>query len=366
MKKKDLILQLEGGEEVNLKDVLAEATAEQLKEMGVIGEDGKVALKGLPQEIKTEAQEKLESIDRAANFVKFVTVPGSKHKEMGVKAIDTTTGSFGHSVPVELSAEIIRKKQKINAIRGRAFQFEMAGKFDLPSEGTGVTGYWVSENAAVTESAPNLGKTSLDDWYLAALIKAPWKLLQTSSVTIVEYISTLAAKALGETEETAFVGGDGSSKPSGFRGTAGVGSVAQVSGSVGGFAWSDVVNLFFTLNQKYRRNAQFLTSPAGLKLLMNLKDTQNRPLFPVGVPIDSVLNKPLIESDDIPANLGAGTNETEIWLADLSYYWIKDGQQMEMTTQDVIENLQTKILVFEAVDGKMTLPEAAAKLTAVK
>ena len=365
MEKKKLLLQLEDGSEIDLKEVFTESTQEMLKESGLLDENGKVALKSLPSEFKSEADQKVADLETAANFVKYVVVPEKKHKELGVKAIDTTTGSFGYTVPTELSSEILKKKQKINAIRGRAFSFEMAGKFDLPTEGTAVTGYWVTDNTAVTEAAPTTTKSSLDDWYLAALVKAPWKLLQTSNATIVEYISYLAAKALGETEESAFVGGDGTNKPTGLR-SASVSSVAQVSASVGGFAYSDMINGYFLLNQKYRKNGSWITSPAGMKLLANMKDSQNRPIFPAGVPMDNFLGKPLIESDDIPSNLGAGTNETEVWFADLSYYWIKDGQQMQMTTQDVIENLQTKIVIYEAVDGKFTLAEAGAKVTAVK
>ena len=39
---------------------------------------------------------------------------------------------------------------------------------------------------------------------------------------------------------------------------------------------------------------------------------------------------------------------------------------MEMATDDIIENLQTKIVLYEAVDGKMVLTDAGYKLTAVK
>ena len=362
MEKKKLMLQMEDGSEVDLKEILSETLQDELKASGLFDENGKVSLKSLPSEVKSEVEKKTEAMENAANFVKFVTIPSKLHRQHNVKAIDTTTGSQGYTVPTELASEILMKKEKINAIRGRAFQFEMAGKFDLPTEGTGVTGYWVAENAAITESNPTTNKSSLDDWYLAARVVAPWKLLQTSAYTIVNYIATLAAKAIAETEETAFIGGDGSSKPTGLR-QASVGSVAQAGAN---FAYSDMVNLFFGLNQKYRRNAAFLTSPAGMKLLANLKDSQNRPIFPPGTPLESFLNKPIIESDDIPSNLGAGTNETEVWLVDLFYYWIKDGQAMEMATDDIIENLQTKIVLYEAVDGKMVLTDAGYKLTAVK
>ena len=362
-KEKKFVLDLGNGEEVDLKDILHESTMESLKDFGFpMDEKGKFSMKSLPVEVKDEVSRKQEAAEKAANFIKHIVIPEKLHKQYGVKSIDTTTGSMGYTVPTELSSEILLKKQKYTIMRKHAFVFELAGKYDLPTEGTGVTGYWVAENAAVTESSPTTGKSSLDDWYLAALVKAPWKLLQTSSANIVNFISTLSAKALTETEETAFVAGDGSSKPTGLR-QASLTSVAQAGAS---FAYSDIMKLYFKLKKAYRQNAMFLTSSQGAQLLTSLVDDNNRPLFPPGQTLEQLFTKPLEESEDIPANLGVGTNETEVYFGDPFYYWIKDGQAMEMATQDVIENLQTKIVLYQAVDGKLVLPEAFVKLTGVK
>ncbi len=361
--KQKIMIQTEDGKELDLQEVIKDAASESIKEMELPMEGGKFSLKGMNFEVKNESQLKGEKIEEAANFIKSIILPVGKHAQFGVKAIDATTGSFGNTVPVTLAEEILIKKQKFSVLRGRAFQFELAGKFDLPIEGTGVTGYWVGENVAITESNPTAPKVSLDDYYLAAMVKVSWKLLQTSSQNIVSFVTTLAAKALAETEETAFIAGDGSSKPTGLRQASITQTVAQAGGS---FAYTDLTGLYFLLPKKYRQNAVFITSAKGARLIHELKDSQNRPIFQPGMPLDVVLNKPLLESEDIPANLGAGTNETEMFFGDPFYYWIKDGQGLEMATQDVIENLQTKVVVYQAVDGKVVLVDAFAKLTAIK
>lgn len=358
---KKIVVQDEDGKDIDLSAELKEIATEVVAALEV---PTKESVKSMFPVQKNESEMKSDAISRAANFIKAVVVGAERYKQFGIdeKAIDTTNGSMGYTVPTELANEIVLKKQKFSVIRGRAFEFDLSGPFDVPVEGTGVTGYWVAENAAITEAAPTTTKVSLGDYYLASLVKVSWKLLQTSHANIVSFVSTLAAKALAETEETAFVAGDGSSKPTGLR-QASITGIAQGAAAI---AYTDVTALYFGLPKKYRKNAVFITSNKGARLIHELKDTTNKPIFQPGMPLERLFEKDLLESEDIPENLGGGTNETEIFFGDLYYYWIKNGQAMEMATQDAIENLQTKIVVYEAVDGKVVLPDAFRKLTAVK
>ena len=125
-----------------------------------------------------------------------------------------------------------------------------------------------------------------------------------------------------------------------------------------------MINLYLTQPEQYRQNAVFMTSTNGIKLLRKLKDTQGLPIF--DIKDNTVFGRPIYENTDIPANLGAGTNETEIWFFDPFYYWIKDGEQMFADTHKIISTLQVELVVAEATDGIYVLPEAATKLTAVK
>lgn len=358
---------MEDGKEVDLNEILAKASFDQLKEMGFpMSEDGKVNVSAFKSENVSERDQKQLDADEAANFIKSMVLPAKMHSQYNVKQTTTDGGSYGAAVPTELATAILEKKAKFAIVRSRAFSFSLSGTFDLPVEGTGVTGYWVGESDVadanlVTESLPTLGKKTLNDHYLAALVKVSWKLMDTSSINIVNFVSNLAGRKLAEVEESAFIAGDGTGKPKGIR-TETITSIAQAGAAL---AYSDLVSLYFALAAPYRQNAVFITSSNGAMKVVGLEDTQNRPIFAPGQPLDELFRKPMLESVNIPANLGAGTNATEIYFGDLSYYWIKDGQELQMATDEVIERLQTKILVYQAVDGKLTLPEAFAKLTAV-
>ena len=122
--------------------------------------------------------------------------------------------------------------------------------------------------------------------------------------------------------------------------------------------------MFYELPEQYREKGAFMTSSAGMKLLRSLVDQNGMPIFDIRD--QTIFNRPVYESADIPANLGVGGDETEILFFDPWYYWIKDGEQMFVDTDKVLSKLQTELVVAEAVDGVFTLPDAGKKLTGVK
>jgi len=340
-------------DEVKLKALMSDTAKETLLALkGELIAEMKSALPEVKQEVTKES-----AFEIGAKFIKDL-MSGSFTPEQ--KAVTSLDASLGYTIPTELANSILEKRDKISKIRKIAFKFNLAGPFQLPTEGTGVTAYWVGENAEITESNPTTEKKTLNDYYLATRVLMPRQLLKTSAFNIVEYISSLCSRAIVRTEETAFVAGDGNGKPSGLRGTVGVGSEAQAGAN---FAYDDIVNLYYTVKEQYRQNGVFMTSTKGVKLLRKLKDLQGNPLFDVRD--NSIFGKPVLESEDIPSNLGVGLDETEIWFFDPFYYWIKDGENMFMESISIPSKLQTELVIAEACDGVYTLPEAAAKLTAV-
>lgn len=325
-----------------VKEIVGDLKAEILKE----------TQKGLADIKKPDDEEKIE---KAAKFIKDACFG-----RLEEKAIDTGNNSFGHTIPNELADFILTKKDKISRMRQLAYSFKLSGNFQLPTEGTGVTAYWVDDNNTITQSDPTIEKKSLSDYYLAARVLIPRKLLNTSAFNIVNFIGELSSRKLRDAEETSFVAGDGSGKPNGVRG-AGLAEIAQADVS---FKYVDLVNLYYDLPEQYRQNAVFMTSGAGMKLIRSLTDENKMPIFDVRD--QTIFNRPVMESADIPANLGVGMDETEILFFDPWYYWIKDGEQMFIDTDKVISKLQTEVVVAEAIDGVFTMPEAGKKLTGVK
>lgn len=335
-----------------LKGLLSDSVKEILPELKtqIVNE-----LKPTLSEGKEETRD--SKIEKAAQFVKDLC-NGSLAAEK--KTIDSTTGSFGYTIPTELASEIMQKKDKIAKMRKVATTFRMPGPFQLPLEGTGITAYWVTENNSITESSPTTSQKTLNDYYLAAQVLLPRMLLNTSQYNIVDFISTLFARAIVRQEETAFVAGSGSGQPTGFRGMTGQNLAAQAGATL---AYDDMVNTFYGLKEQYRQNGIWMTNAAGIKAIRRIKDTYGQPIF--NVDNQTIFSKPLLESEDIPANLGTSANQTEIWFFDPSYYWIKDGDEMFADAMKVLSKLQLQMIVAEAIDGVYTLPAAAFQLQAV-
>lgn len=369
--KKKIMLDLGEGKEIDLLEVVHEANVENMKEMGFnFDESGRVKLASLPAEVKTAAMERLENAEISANFIKGQVVQTDElRKKYGVKAVESTeAGSMGATVPTTLAAAILEKKLKINILASRAFSFTLAGPYALPVQGDAPIGYWVDElddgddEDLVTESSATTDKKELGDNFLAARVTFSWKLLKTSAFNIEQFVANLAGRKLASTEETAFVSGTGTGQPKGLRTESGIPTIHQIGA---GLAYDDVVALYHKLPAQYRQNAVWLASNKAAKLLHGLKDSQNRPLFVPGQPLDQLFNKPLLETVDIPENLG-GHTDTEIFFGDPYYYWIKYGSSMEMASQIDVERLKTKLVVYQPVDGACVLAEAFAKLDEVK
>ena len=339
-----------------LKSVISDTFKET--ELAKEFDDVKKQVKSFGEKKVVSEDEKMEEVKSFVNDLVYNRLESDKE----AKTIGTGSGSFGYTVPTTLADAVHENKDKIAKIRPNAFTFKMPGKFQLPTEGTGVTAYWITTEADsdLTESNPTTGKKDLDDWYLATRVRIPYKLLSTSGINITSYISRLSARALVSKEETAFVGGDGSSKPEGIR-QAGITAIAQSGASV---AYDDIVNLFYGVPEQYRNNGKWLASTSAIKLIRKLKDSSNLPIF--NVQDQTIFGKPLLECTDIPENLGSGEDETEIYFGDLGEYWIKDGESMLAETRKVEGRLQVDMYLYEATDGVLANADAFRYLSGVK
>jgi HK97 family phage major capsid protein len=365
MKKNEIVLQDAEGKEIPLSELVSEATEASLKEMGLeLGENGKLKLTELPTEVKEEVDSNVKRAEVSANFIKQNVLPEQKHKEYGVKAVTSETTSMGHTIPTELATRILEKKEEQAVIRNRSFVFQMAGKFDLPVENVTVTGYWMSENVAITESNPTLAKKSFEDNWVAARVLVPWQLMNSTPIAIESYIANLMARKLANAEESKFIGGDGDNEPLGIRdGASSISSIAQAGA---GLAIDDLKKLFYEVPSQYRKGATFLTSGNGKLYTDSLKDSNNRPLFDPAQVLEKLFGKDFDESSNIPENLGDGGNETEVYFGDFSYYHIKEGTTLSMDSDKIISKLQTELVAYQAIDGGVTISDAFRKLTGVK
>jgi HK97 family phage major capsid protein len=303
--------------------------------------------------------------------VKALIEADYKAKGQTVGTIGSGTGG-GILVPTTVADSIITKMNYISPIRQLATVIpNMPARFQLPSENAMVQAYWVNEGADITESSEVFDPNLLDVWKLAGLDSFTSEVIADAATnpSIQNYVESRFSVAMSLLENNAFVNGDGSSKPYGFRSSAITpNSVAQDGDLLG---YSDVVNLKYSLATAYRQLAVYVVGSAGAQALENVRDNQNRPIWREGLTEDTparLLGRPVYVVDEMPDNLGAGSNQTEIWYGVFSNYFIGDrgGLRIDYGTRsgDFIAD-KIALRVIRRVAGRPVMGESFSKLTAV-
>jgi HK97 family phage major capsid protein len=116
----------------------------------------------------------------------------------------------------------------------------------------------------------------------------------------------------------------------------------------------------------------WLMTDGARKLVDELKDGNGRYLWtdPIKEGTDgTLLGRPVVIVDEIPENLGAGTNETEIWFVYGQNYVIGDraGMRIETgTSGDDFQRDKISMRVIRRVGGIPIIGESFTKITGVK
>lgn len=283
-----------------------------------------------------------------------------------------TPDEGGILVPLTVDENIRTELDYISPIRRIARVISNApARLQLPAA-SGGDAYWVDEADLIPETAVTFSVKELVPEKLASRIKGiTMEFLQDAAINpsaqaLLE--SQLAQKA-ALVENAAFVNGDGANKPFGFRSAAVTpASLAQAGAAL---AWGDLLALQFKLPSAQRNNGVYVMSSAALAKVLGLKDAQNRPLYINSITeggASTLLGRPVFIVDEIPGNLGAGTDETEVWYGVFSDYVIGDrlGTTFDLgTSGDDFDRAQYTLRMLKRVGGVPT-SNHFAKLTAVK
>lgn len=255
-----------------------------------------------------------------------------KTKAQTVGTVGTGT-SGGVLVPTYLRDQIIAKQHYISPMRQISTVInDMPASWDLPYDSALPSTYWVGEGTAGTDSGATFNKKNLQPSKLMGLDSFTSESLAdtASSPELQQLVVDRFATALALAENAAFTSGTGSGQPFGFRSSDISPTVLATNSAAGNLAFADVVQQYFTLPTAYRGRAVWVTSSDGVQLLDSIKDGNGRPIFQNGwagnadadlVP-GTLYRRPLYIVDEIPTNLGAGTNETQLWFADFKDYFI--------------------------------------------
>lgn len=355
-------------------------TGPELKELieGTVTKEVHDALKSISDDFKarqiTEASDPKnktkDALLKTGEFLKALIA----NDEVVLKDLsEGVDANGGYLVPTEFYGQIVEKKYKAARLKRFVTVIPMSSdKMDVPTEANDVSVNWVAELATITQSDPTFGQKTLSVNLLAGLSRMSRQLIQDAAINegIAELVIRKFANKIGRTEDTVIMTGADTTQPRGLRAET-VTSVAQAGASL---AANDPIELYHTLPEQYREDAEFVMHDSRLKLVRQLRSTTGESLyesaFDSGQEYPTVLGRPVITNNDIPTNLGAGTNESEIWFGDLSYYFWGDREQIgaETSTQEgtSFEKHRAAVKVWERVDGRVAQTEAFVKMTAVK
>jgi HK97 family phage major capsid protein len=158
--------------------------------------------------------------------------------------------------------------------------------------------------------------------------------------------------------ETAFINGDGSSKPRGFLLDA-----EPVAAAAQAVAYDDLLKMFADLKTGYFSRAVWLMNVNTLTAIMKLKDTSGRylyqPFFPKTPtdPIAQILGKPVVLSANMP-DIAAGAKP--VALGDFKAYRIHDraGFSIQRLNERYADTGFIGFKGYQRTDGKLLIPEA--------
>lgn len=268
-----------------------------------------------------------------------------------------TDAEGGYLVPDEFERTLIASLEDENLMRQIANVISTSfGDKKIPVVASKGTADWTDEEAAMHESDDAFGVVTLGAHKLSTMIKVSEELLNDSVFNLETYIAKEFARRISRAEEEAFIVGNGTGKPTGVFGSGEVG-VTTAGASI---TLDEVIDLYHSLREPYRRNAIFITNDATIKALRKLKDGAGQylwqPSVQAGQP-DTILNKPVRTSSYVPTIASAAK---VIAFGDFKYYWIADRQSRSFQRLNELyaANGQVGFRATQRVDGKLTLAES--------
>lgn len=273
-----------------------------------------------------------------------------------------TDSEGGYLVPDEFERTLIEALAEENIIRPLANVISTSfGDKKIPVVASKGTASWTDEEGPMHDSDDVFGVVNLGAHKLSTMIKVSEELLNDSVFNLESYIAKEFARRIGRAEEDAFLTGNVAGKPTGILTT---GETGVTAASATALTVDELIDLYHSLREPYRRNAVFISNDATIKVIRKLKDGSGQylwqPSLQAGQP-DTILNRPVKTSTYVPT-IEAGAKI--IAFGDYNYYWIADrqGRSFQRLNELYAATGQVGFRATQRVDGKLVLAEAVKVL----
>lgn len=267
-------------------------------------------------------------------------------------------------VAEEFNRQVQLTLNEVNAVRRLARVVQTSGDHNIAVQASKITASVRGEEAAYTESTPDIDQVTLQAWKMTALALVTEELLGDDITGVQSWLPGQMARAIAELEEQLYVSGGGSTEPTGLETQLASRTVATGAADAT-ITIPNLIDLKMAVRRPYRNsNAAWLMSDAALGTILKLAGNDNyhwQPSLVAGEP-DRLMGYPVFTSESV-ADPGSGA--LSIYFGDWSYCWVGDRgpRFMQRLDQRYADTGQVGFRMYQRADMKVTLAEALAVLT---
>lgn len=285
---------------------------------------------------------------------KFGNIKNFLMANLGKKAYagndESTSGAGLELVPVEFYSGIVDKLIDMATMLDEISVIPMNSKTrTIPVGLTNPALAWVDEKGSVAVSKPTFDQIVQTARKLVARIQLTDELLEDAAFPLQSFLEAKVAEAIAlEIERNVLSANSGSGdKFTGLLYKSGVVSV-PLAGSE--FDYEDIARLILGGTEANSRGAILYTSRAGLLKCALLRDKDGKPIWgaPVSAQPGTIMGARYQLSDQIPANLGAGNDQTAMFYGNFKRnVWLSPRNEMTMKASDVAPDKENDTSAWE-------------------
>jgi len=254
------------------------------------------------------------------------------------------------------------------------------GNLTTRKKTAGTSASYVGERVPAPKTEATVGQITMSAKRLTALVPITNQLIRRASMNVQMMIRDDLVEGVSRKEDQQFLRGTGSATaPTGLRNLIAAGNViaanatvnlANVTNDLGKLRLA-VLNANIPMTQ-----CGYIMSPRSLLFLENLRDANGNKAFPE-VAEGRLGMYPIGVTTSVPDNLGAGTNQSEIYFGDFAQFMIGDTEQIAIAASDIaayddggtiraaFSNDETVVRLIAEHDTQVRYDTAFAVLTAV-
>lgn len=206
----------------------------------------------------------------------------------------------------------------------------------------------VEEGNLIPEDGDKFTQFPVRSYKIASIAKLKESFVSDNDFNLEKYLTTDFARRFGRAEENLFINGHGVTNQTG---------ILSVSESVNAketntLSYDEIVELYFSIEAEYRKDAVFIMNDETAFYLRTLKDDDGNYLWNPNK--DTIFGKEVLISPYMP-NIESG--KKPIIFGDLSFYWVIERKPLAIQVLSELYKNQGQVgfIGYERVDGKLIM-----------